>query len=178
VLSGDETRLRAALESGAQLGSTDFPEVGMSARYDRDYVVALPEGGVARCNPVIRPRGCRSRKLERTRAARGFARRGGGTGVVSGRPQQPCETGESAARRASLDSSDRRKLANPGQRLAVLFPDPLGLAPAVDEVGDRLAVEVQAGRTENESASGALGRGLGKLVRAGGELAQLEHVVT
>jgi Phosphoinositide phospholipase C, Ca2+-dependent len=75
VLSGDETRLRAALTSGAQLVSTDFPEVGMSARYDRDYVVALPEGGVARCNPVIRPRGCRSRRLERTRAARAFARR-------------------------------------------------------------------------------------------------------
>jgi Phosphoinositide phospholipase C, Ca2+-dependent len=75
VLSRDETRLRAALASGAQLVSTDFPEVGMSARYDRDYVVALPEGGPARCNPVIRPRGCRRRKLERTRAARGFARR-------------------------------------------------------------------------------------------------------
>ena len=75
VLSGDETRLQAALASGAQLVSTDFPEVGMSARYDRDYVVALPNGGPARCNPVIRPPGCRSRKLERTRAARAFARR-------------------------------------------------------------------------------------------------------
>jgi hypothetical protein len=75
VLSGDETQLLAALASGAQLVSTDFPEVGMSARYDRDYVVALPEGGPARCNPVIRPPGCRSRKLERTRAGRAFARR-------------------------------------------------------------------------------------------------------
>ena len=75
VLSGDMTRLQAALTSGAQLVSTDFPEVGMSARYDRDYVVALPEGGPARCNPVIRPVGCRSRKLERTPAARAFARR-------------------------------------------------------------------------------------------------------
>ena len=75
VLSGDETRLRAALASGAQLVSTDFPEVGMSARYDRDYVVALPEGGPARCNPVIRPPRCRSRRLERTRAARSFIRR-------------------------------------------------------------------------------------------------------
>lgn len=75
VLSGDETRLRAALTSGAQLVSTDFPEVGMSARYDRDYVVALPEGGVARCNPILRPRGCRSRRLEPTRAARTFVRR-------------------------------------------------------------------------------------------------------
>jgi hypothetical protein len=69
VLSGDETRRAAALASGAQLVSTDFPEVGMSARYDRDYVVALPGGGPASCNPVIRPPGCRSRKLERARAA-------------------------------------------------------------------------------------------------------------
>jgi Phosphoinositide phospholipase C, Ca2+-dependent len=74
VTSGDETQLRAALASGAQLVSTDFPEVGMSARYDSDFVVALPEGGPARCNPVIKPRGCRSRRLERTRAARAFAR--------------------------------------------------------------------------------------------------------
>jgi hypothetical protein len=74
VTSGDRAQLRAALASGAQLVSTDFPEVGMSARYDSDYVVALPEGGPARCNPVIRPRGCRSRRLERTRTARAFAR--------------------------------------------------------------------------------------------------------
>jgi hypothetical protein len=74
VTSGDETQLRAALRSGAQLISTDFPEVGMSARYDSDYVVALPSGGPARCNPVIRPRGCRSRRIDRTRAARAFSR--------------------------------------------------------------------------------------------------------
>ena len=74
VTSGDRAQLRAALRSGAQLVSTDFPEVGMSARYDSNYVVSLPSGGPARCNPVIRLRGCRSRKLERTRAARAFAR--------------------------------------------------------------------------------------------------------
>lgn len=73
VLSGDRTRLRAALASGAQLISTDFPEVGMSARYDRDYLAALPGGGPARCNPVIRPPGCRSRRLERVRSARALA---------------------------------------------------------------------------------------------------------
>jgi hypothetical protein len=66
VTSGDERQRRAALASGAQLVSTDFPEVGMSARYDSDFVVALPESGPARCNPVIRPRGCRSRALEQT----------------------------------------------------------------------------------------------------------------
>jgi hypothetical protein len=65
VTSGDRAQLRAALRSGAQLVSTDFPEVGMSARYDSDYVVSLPGGGPARCNPVIRPSGCRSRRLER-----------------------------------------------------------------------------------------------------------------
>jgi hypothetical protein len=64
VLSGDRTQLRAALASGAQLVSTDFPEVGMSARYDRDYVAALPAGDPARCNPVIRPRPCRSGRLD------------------------------------------------------------------------------------------------------------------
>jgi hypothetical protein len=64
VTSGNRAQLRAALRSGAQLVSTDFPEVGMSARYDSNYVAALPGGGPARCNPVIKPRGCRSRKLE------------------------------------------------------------------------------------------------------------------
>jgi hypothetical protein len=65
VISGDTTQRRAALSSGAQLISTDFPEVGMSARYDSNFVVALPGGGPARCNPVIGPPGCRSGRLER-----------------------------------------------------------------------------------------------------------------
>jgi Phosphoinositide phospholipase C, Ca2+-dependent len=64
ITSGDRAQRRAALASGAQLVSTDFPEVGMSARYDSDYVVSLPGGGPARCNPVIGPRGCRSGRLE------------------------------------------------------------------------------------------------------------------
>jgi hypothetical protein len=64
VTSGSRAQLRAALASGAQLISTDFPEKGMSARYGSDYVATLPQGGPARCNPVIGPRGCRSRALE------------------------------------------------------------------------------------------------------------------
>ena len=65
VLSGDTKQLDAALASGAQLISTDFPEVGMSARYDRDYVAEMPGGGTWRCNPVNAPRPCRQDMLER-----------------------------------------------------------------------------------------------------------------
>jgi Phosphoinositide phospholipase C, Ca2+-dependent len=64
VRSGDTAMLEAALRSGAQVISTDFPEVGMSARYGSDYVARLPEGGTARCNPVNAPRQCRSDRLE------------------------------------------------------------------------------------------------------------------
>jgi hypothetical protein len=64
VRDNDTSMRDAALASGAQLVSTDFPQVGMSARYDSDYVAALPEGGRARCNPVNSPPGCRSDRLE------------------------------------------------------------------------------------------------------------------
>jgi hypothetical protein len=67
VVSEDTEMLESALESGAQIISTDFPEIGMSARYDSDFVARLPEGGTARCNPVNAPRGCRDSRLERTR---------------------------------------------------------------------------------------------------------------
>jgi hypothetical protein len=66
VTSGDTEMLEAALASGAQIISTDFPEVGMSARYDSDYFAALPNGDPARCNPVNAPRGCRDSRLERS----------------------------------------------------------------------------------------------------------------
>jgi hypothetical protein len=58
ILASDTAMLDAALRSGAQLISTDFPEVGMSARYDRDYVAEVPGGGTWRCNPVNATRGC------------------------------------------------------------------------------------------------------------------------
>jgi len=59
ILQNDTTQLDAALRSGAQLISTDFPQVGMSARYDRDFVAEMSGGGTWRCNPVNAPRGCR-----------------------------------------------------------------------------------------------------------------------
>lgn len=64
VRADDTSMLEAALASGAQLVSTDFPQIGMSARYDSDFVAALPEGGPARCNPVNAPRNCRDERLE------------------------------------------------------------------------------------------------------------------
>ena len=36
VIANDTSMLDAALASGAQLISTDFPQIGMSARYDSD----------------------------------------------------------------------------------------------------------------------------------------------
>ena len=72
---GDETRVQQALASGAQLVSTDFPTEGMSARYNTDFVAQLPDGAVARCNPVNAPRACRDDRLE-PRFGRGARRAG------------------------------------------------------------------------------------------------------
>ncbi len=57
--SGDVTRREAALRSGAQWVSTDYPE---ESPFGSGYVVRLPEAGngPARCNPVTAPPGCRS----------------------------------------------------------------------------------------------------------------------
>ena len=64
VLSGDTTQLQAALESGAQIVSTDFPVPGMAARYGSDFVARLPTGGAVRCNPVNSRENCREDRLE------------------------------------------------------------------------------------------------------------------
>lgn len=63
VLSKDTAMKDRALESGAQVVSTDFPVYGMSARWDWDYVVNL-DGSVARCNPVLAPESCVAADLE------------------------------------------------------------------------------------------------------------------
>jgi hypothetical protein len=51
--SGDTKRRDAALESGAHMITTDFYE--QDKRFGKSYVVQLPGGGVARCNPVRLP---------------------------------------------------------------------------------------------------------------------------
>jgi hypothetical protein len=63
--SGDTARLRAALDSGAQMISTDFPVTGLAARHGTDYTAELPGTTAAvRCNPVNAPRACRTGTLE------------------------------------------------------------------------------------------------------------------
>jgi hypothetical protein len=63
-LSGDATQREAALASGAQWVSTDYPVPGMAARWGSDYYAAIPGGNPARCNPVNAPPGCTSADVE------------------------------------------------------------------------------------------------------------------
>ena len=60
--TNDTTRREAALSSGAQWVSTDYPEP--STVFDSEYRVELPGGGPARCNPVNAPPACRDAGLE------------------------------------------------------------------------------------------------------------------
>ncbi|KAL1619636.1 hypothetical protein SLS54_006573 [Diplodia seriata] len=67
VLMGDDVanaRLKRALETGAQVVSTDWPGVGMASRYGSNYVAKLPTDGVVRCNPVNAPGDCNDIDLE------------------------------------------------------------------------------------------------------------------
>ncbi|MEA2130594.1 MAG: hypothetical protein QOJ85_3485 [Solirubrobacteraceae bacterium] len=64
VLSGNTSQRDAALASGAQLVSTDFPLRGMSFRYGTDYFAQLPDAAPVRCNPVNAPGDCARRRLE------------------------------------------------------------------------------------------------------------------
>ena len=84
VVENDGSMLDAALASGAQLISTDFPQIGMSARYGSDFVAALPGGGPARCNPVNAPPGCRSRGLEEDRLSRHYGSTGSSSSMSAG----------------------------------------------------------------------------------------------
>ncbi|WP_297507787.1 phosphatidylinositol-specific phospholipase C1-like protein [uncultured Caulobacter sp.] len=52
----DLSRANQAFASGAQIVSTDFYKPGNT--YGTDYVVRLPGGGEARCNPINAPKAC------------------------------------------------------------------------------------------------------------------------
>ena len=60
--TNDTTRRDLALSSGAQMLSTDYPLSEPSAW--TKYSVGLPDGLVARCNPVNKPAGCVDSLLE------------------------------------------------------------------------------------------------------------------
>jgi hypothetical protein len=65
VLNGELSRVGVALDSGAQMVTTDFPVAGMAARYDSDFVAKLPGDTAVRCNPVSAPKWCRGNVSER-----------------------------------------------------------------------------------------------------------------
>lgn len=65
VMDEEFSRVEAALASGAQLVSTDFPVEGLAQRYGSTFVAQLPGGAVVRCNPVTAPRDCRDERLQR-----------------------------------------------------------------------------------------------------------------
>ncbi|MFI8003615.1 phosphatidylinositol-specific phospholipase C1-like protein [Streptomyces sp. NPDC086010] len=64
VIGNESSRVRTALGSGAQMVTTDFPSVGMAARYSSDFVAELPGNEPVRCNPVTAPHSCHDSKLE------------------------------------------------------------------------------------------------------------------
>lgn len=59
-LAYDDTRMMAAIASGAQIVSTDYPVLDE----ELDYVVVIPDGTPARCNPVTAPQDCESLDIE------------------------------------------------------------------------------------------------------------------
>jgi hypothetical protein len=66
--SGDTTMRDAALASGAQWVSTDYPVPGRSIW--SDYFASIPEGDPARCNPINTGPRCRNDRLEPFRRGR------------------------------------------------------------------------------------------------------------
>ena len=60
----DTTNRDAALASGAQYVSTDYPMPNMGYGFETDYVAQIPGGTPARCNPVVGPEWCVSANLE------------------------------------------------------------------------------------------------------------------
>ena len=59
--TNDTTRRELALHSGAQIISTDYPP-GEKSQWT-DFLVQLPNGLAARCNPLIAPRDCTDAKV-------------------------------------------------------------------------------------------------------------------
>ena len=67
--ANDTSTRDAALASGAQWVSTDYPVPNYGVGFATTYFAEIPGGTVARCNPVNAPRSCVSRQLERLQPA-------------------------------------------------------------------------------------------------------------
>ena len=65
--TGETTQREAAIASGAQFVSTDYPVENPD--FGTGYVVEIPGGEPARCNPVNAPSACRADALERLRTS-------------------------------------------------------------------------------------------------------------
>ncbi len=62
--TGDTVQRDAALASGAQWLSTDYPVVGRAETFGTNYVAKIPGGSPARCNPIMAGLACRNDLLE------------------------------------------------------------------------------------------------------------------
>ncbi|RRA47243.1 phosphatidylinositol-specific phospholipase C1-like protein [Acidipila sp. EB88] len=65
--TNDTRRRDAVMASGAQILSTDYP---LGAAAPSGFVVSMPGGTLARCNPVLKTATCDDKQLEGSRAAR------------------------------------------------------------------------------------------------------------
>ena len=63
--TGDVRQRDAALASGAQILSTDFPFEERASW--SGFAVSFPGGGIARCNPILKPAGCDPRSVAEPR---------------------------------------------------------------------------------------------------------------
>ncbi|MGI8710409.1 MAG: Ca2+-dependent phosphoinositide-specific phospholipase C, partial [Acidimicrobiales bacterium] len=61
----DTSTRDAALASGAQWVSTDYPVPGLAVGFTSPYFAEIPGGTVARCNPVNAPPSCVSSELDK-----------------------------------------------------------------------------------------------------------------
>ncbi|QYG92629.1 DUF4214 domain-containing protein [Iamia sp. SCSIO 61187] len=61
---GDTSAREAAFASGAQWVSTDYPVPEYARPFGTGFVVEVPGGTIARCNPVTGPEGCVSSEIE------------------------------------------------------------------------------------------------------------------
>lgn len=64
AMTNDQRTRDAALASGAQMISTDFP---FGEKAHSGYRVAFPEAGIARCSPINAAADCPSAALESAR---------------------------------------------------------------------------------------------------------------